>query len=94
MLAHTRGQREVDYWENIVQLLGKFTELGKIDERRDMSLFQVLDWAVPPEFKSKPLSCHPMFKGFIKASLSHKLKRGRQPTLAGLRVVASTKQET
>src|ERR1700687_441309 len=25
-----------------------------------------------PEFKSRPLDCHPMFKGFIKAALQHK----------------------
>ena len=53
-MEHARSRREVEYWENIVELLGQFTELGKIDERRDMSLFQVLDYAVPPEFKSKP----------------------------------------
>lgn len=54
MLEHSRSQREVEYWESIVLVLGKFTELGRIDERRDMSLFQVLDWATPPEKKSEP----------------------------------------
>lgn len=54
LLAHARGKREVEYWENIVVLLGRFSELGKIDESRDMSLFQVLDRAIPPHDKSKP----------------------------------------
>ena len=54
LLQHARGKRDVEYWENIVLLLGRFSELGKIDERRDMSLFQVLDRAIPPHDKSKP----------------------------------------
>jgi hypothetical protein len=54
LLAHHQTKREVDYWENIVMLIGRFGELGKIDESRDMSLFQVLDWATPPHDKSKP----------------------------------------
>ena len=47
-----------------------------------------------PEFKSKPLSCHPVFKGFIKASLQRKQERGDTPTLTGLRVVSSSKTKT
>jgi len=54
LLTHTQRKRSVEYWENIVMLIGRFSELGKIDERRDMSLFQVLDWAIPPDDKSKP----------------------------------------
>ena len=54
LLAHARSKRDVQYWENIVMLIGRFSELGKIDESRDMSLFQVLDWAIPPHDKSKP----------------------------------------
>jgi len=54
LLAHARSRRDVEYWEHIVMLLGRFSELGKIDEGRDMSLFQVLDRAVPPHDKSKP----------------------------------------
>ncbi|NNF15269.1 MAG: hypothetical protein HKN70_00915 [Gammaproteobacteria bacterium] len=54
LLAHARGKRDVEYWENIVTLLGRFSELGKIDARRDMSLFQVLDRAIAPHDKSKP----------------------------------------
>lgn len=54
LLEHTRRKRDVAYWETIVLLLGKYNEFGKIDERRDMSLFQVLDHAIPPEEKSSP----------------------------------------
>ena len=54
LLAHARSKRDVQYWEDIVMLLGRFSELGKIDESRDISLFQVLDWAIPPHDKSKP----------------------------------------
>ncbi len=54
LLVHARSRRDVQYWEDIVMLLGRFSELGKIDESRDMSLFQVLDRAIPPHDKSKP----------------------------------------
>ncbi len=53
-MGHARSKRDVEYWEDIVSLLGRFTELGKIDVRRDMSLFQVLDVAIPPRYKSGP----------------------------------------
>ena len=56
LLAHARSKRDVQYWEDIVMLLGRFGELGKIDESRDISLFQVLDRAIPPHDKSKPRS--------------------------------------
>ncbi len=51
---HTQRRRQVTYWETIVMLLGRYSELGKIDVTRDMSLFQVLDWAIAPDDKSKP----------------------------------------
>jgi CTP synthase len=40
-----------------------------------------------PEFKSKPLHCHPLFKGFIKAALERQKERASTPTLSGLRMV-------
>ncbi|HET9063256.1 MAG TPA: CTP synthase, partial [Candidatus Binatia bacterium] len=44
-----------------------------------------------PEFKSRPLECHPMFKSYVRAALSFKKDRGEQPKLiGGLRVVART----
>ena len=45
-----------------------------------------------PEFKSKPLACHPIFKGFIKAALAYHNERSETPTLAGLRVVSGSKE--
>ncbi|MEO1574295.1 MAG: Wzz/FepE/Etk N-terminal domain-containing protein [Pseudomonadota bacterium] len=53
-MIYSQRKRDVEYWENVVDLIGRFSELGKIDESRDMSLFQVLDEAIPPEDKSKP----------------------------------------
>lgn len=52
--AHTVGRREVAYWETMVLVLGKYRELGLLDDTRDLSLFQVLDRAVAPSKKSKP----------------------------------------
>ena len=43
-----------------------------------------------PEFKSKPLNCHPLFKGFIRAALAYKHRRGATPPLKGLRVIRAS----
>ena len=40
-----------------------------------------------PEFKSRPLDCHPIFKSYVRAALGYKRDRGEQPKLSGLRVV-------
>jgi CTP synthase len=37
-----------------------------------------------PEFKSRPLDCHPMFKGFIKGALQRKIEAGRTPLLSAV----------
>jgi CTP synthase len=37
-----------------------------------------------PEFKSRPLDCHPMFKGFIRAALQHKTEAGQAPLLSAV----------
>jgi len=39
-----------------------------------------------PEFKSRPMECHPLFRGFVKAVLQHKAERKPQTQL-GLKVV-------
>jgi CTP synthase len=39
-----------------------------------------------PEFKSRPMECHPLFKGFIKAALQSSVAR-RQPAKSKLKVV-------
>ncbi len=40
-----------------------------------------------PEFKSKPLACHPVFKGFIRAALERRRRQSETMELSGLRVV-------
>ena len=40
-----------------------------------------------PEFKSRPLDCHPIFKGFIKAALVRRRQRQETPALQGLRII-------
>jgi CTP synthase len=40
-----------------------------------------------PELKSRPMECHPLFKGFIKAALQQHSKRREAPLLGGLKVV-------
>jgi CTP synthase len=37
-----------------------------------------------PEFKSRPLDCHPMFKGFIKAAVQRKTELLRAPLLSAV----------
>ena len=54
LMEHSQRKRDVEYWENIVTILGQYTELGKMDETRDFSLFQVLDIAITPQNKSRP----------------------------------------
>jgi CTP synthase len=40
-----------------------------------------------PELKSRPIECHPLFRGFIKAGLQHRAARREAPLLGGLKVV-------
>src|SRR5436190_7484920 len=40
-----------------------------------------------PELKSRPMECHPLFKGFIKAALQARARRREAPLLGGLKVV-------
>ena len=40
-----------------------------------------------PEFKSRPMDCHPLFKGFIKAALEQRKARAAAPLLGGLKIV-------
>jgi len=38
-----------------------------------------------PEFKSRPVDCHPLFKGFIRAALQRKLEAAKTPLLTVVR---------
>jgi CTP synthase len=40
-----------------------------------------------PEFKSRPMDCHPLFRGFIRAGLEQRLQRAEAPLLGGLKIV-------
>ena len=40
-----------------------------------------------PELRSRPMDCHPLFRGFIRAALQHRLGRREAPLLGGLKVV-------
>ncbi|MCW5889811.1 MAG: CTP synthase [bacterium] len=40
-----------------------------------------------PEFKSRPVDCHPLFKGFVRAALQQRAYRRDTPLLGGLKVV-------
>ncbi|KMN83062.1 hypothetical protein JW897_01735 [Chromobacterium alkanivorans] len=54
-LEYLRRLREVKYQETIFELLAKQYELARIDEAKDSSQIQILDSAVVPELKSKPV---------------------------------------
>jgi len=54
-MDNLRLLRDVKYNETIFELLAKQYEIAKIDEARDASIVQVLDPAVEPERKSKPM---------------------------------------
>jgi CTP synthase len=47
-----------------------------------------------PEFRSKPLDCHPMFKGFVRAALAYRRGRAETPPLKGLRVVGTSERSS
>jgi len=40
-----------------------------------------------PEFRSRPMECHPLFKGFVRAALAERSRRREAPLLGGLKVV-------
>ena len=41
-----------------------------------------------PEFKSRPIDCHPLFRGFVRAALTYKAKtRSKPQAQLGLKVV-------
>jgi CTP synthase len=40
-----------------------------------------------PEFKSRPLDCHPIFRGFVRAAIGYRAESREAPLLKELRVV-------
>jgi len=53
-VEYIRTLRDVKYYETIFELLAKQFELAKIDEAKDSSMIQQLDFAVPAQKKTKP----------------------------------------
>lgn len=53
-IEYVRSMRNVKYYETIFELLAKQFELAKIDEAKNSALIQVLDKAIPAEYKFKP----------------------------------------
>jgi uncharacterized protein involved in exopolysaccharide biosynthesis len=54
-IEYLRKLREVKYNETLYELLAKQYELAKLDEARDAAVIQVIDKAVIPEKKVKPM---------------------------------------
>jgi len=60
----------------IISGLNPERDLVEIIELKDHPFFIATQFH--PEFKSRPLNPHPLFKEFIKASISHQTKTGRK----------------
>ncbi|MDR7052273.1 uncharacterized protein involved in exopolysaccharide biosynthesis [Duganella sp. 3397] len=52
---YIRGVRDVKYYEATFEMLSKQFELARVDEANNDSAIQILDVAVPPEKKSRPV---------------------------------------
>lgn len=50
-----RNARELKYHESVMEILLRQYEAARLDESRDGTLIQVLDVAVPPEFRVRPV---------------------------------------
>lgn len=53
-LAYLRALREVRYHESLFEALSRQFEAARMDESKQATVVQVVDYAVPPEFKSGP----------------------------------------
>jgi uncharacterized protein involved in exopolysaccharide biosynthesis len=54
-LEYLRKFRDVKYYETIFEFLAKQLEAAKIDEAQDSTIVQVVDRAIVPDHKSKPM---------------------------------------
>jgi tyrosine-protein kinase Etk/Wzc len=61
--------RDVKFNEVLFELLAKQYELAKIDEAKDAGIVQVLDYAVPPDKKSKPQRAQMVLVGSFSSLL-------------------------
>jgi tyrosine-protein kinase Etk/Wzc len=53
-LQYARAYRDLKYAETVFELMAKQYELARVDEARDAAAVQVVDHAIPPDYKSKP----------------------------------------
>lgn len=53
-MEYLRRYRDLKYQETVFELLAKEFEVAKLDEAREGSIVQVVDFAVPPDRKSSP----------------------------------------
>ena len=52
--SYVARYRDYKYYETLYEMFAKQYELAKVDESREGAVIQVLDVAVPPDYKSKP----------------------------------------
>jgi uncharacterized protein involved in exopolysaccharide biosynthesis len=64
-LEYIRRFRDVKYFETLFEMIARQYETAKIDEAKSGSVIQVLDPAVPPERRSKPLRSVILLLSFI-----------------------------
>lgn len=85
-LEYVRALRDVKYYETMFELLAKQFEVAKLEESRDSSMIQVLDNAVPPDWKSKPKRAFIIvlgllagfFSGILIALVREKMRKSRE----------------
>jgi tyrosine-protein kinase Etk/Wzc len=53
-LEFARRLRDVKYYETVFELMAKQFEMAKVDEARDAAVIQVVDHAVPADYKTRP----------------------------------------
>lgn len=53
-LEYTRRLREVEYQQTLFNILARQYELAKLDEAKEGAVIQVVDPALPPDYKSSP----------------------------------------
>jgi tyrosine-protein kinase Etk/Wzc len=53
-LEYLRLFREAKFHQGIYYLYGKLVELAHIDQTREATVIQIVDWGIPPESKSHP----------------------------------------
>jgi uncharacterized protein involved in exopolysaccharide biosynthesis len=68
-IDNLRLLREMKYYEATYELLAKQLELAKIDEARDSAIIQVMDKAIEPDRRSKPLRLRIVLLATLLAAL-------------------------